>query len=93
MTPEGAPHPRLHHRQSTFLGNPASVDQLRREHGSRRPRLDPAGEAERDILLGMDGGGTIAELSQRASAEHPETFRSQVQALAAVRRLARRYAR
>ncbi|HRG95901.1 MAG TPA: 50S ribosomal protein L11 methyltransferase, partial [Polyangiaceae bacterium] len=74
VTAPSASAPRVRHRQSTFLGRPTSLEQLRRGHPDHVPGLSAAGAAERAIVGWLDGARTLRELAERARAEHPRAF-------------------
>jgi protein arginine N-methyltransferase 1 len=87
---ETARHPPVRFRQSTFLGELFSLEQLRRRDAAHRPRLNADGRAEQAVLAGMTGGATLAELAASLAAQQPERFPDAAQALEFVRATAAR---
>lgn len=79
--------------QSTFFGTPVSVDTFRKKQTGFRPLLDKAGQADRFILVLMDGSLSLDEIADRAWREYPAVFIDRKQALTRVGELSVKYAR
>jgi protein arginine N-methyltransferase 1 len=85
--------PRASFRQSTFLGTPFSLEQLRRDLPTHRPVLSARGECDRAVLGWMDGSRTLGDLATRLHHTHPTIAASDADAMAHVRRLVRQCAK
>lgn len=72
-------------RQSTFLGEPTSMEAILRGSDAFRPRLSPKGDRLRRILAAMDGTKTNVEIAETLRGDGREDV------LATVRALAMRY--
>jgi protein arginine N-methyltransferase 1 len=75
--------------QTTFLGFPLSLDRMRGQPASTKPRLSPKGEAELLLLSLVDGARTIADLEQAMYRRCPHLFKTTDQAAQFVRTVAR----
>lgn len=80
-------------RQSTFLGKPLSVDELRRVADAYRPDLGEEGEIDRFILEQMDGRRSLGEIAKELAGRFPMRFRSEEVALTRAGELSEKYSR
>jgi type I protein arginine methyltransferase len=79
--------------QSTFRGQPLSLERLRRGASSYKPALGPAGEVDRFVLDAMDGSSTVEEIAERAQLRFPDELRDAAAALARVAKLSQKLGR
>lgn len=82
---------RARFQQSSFLGQPHSVGQLTKRAESHRPRLNPDGQIDAQILGCMQGQQTLLEIAQAIATEFPARFPTPQEALARVRTLSETY--
>lgn len=84
---------KANYSQSTFFGQPVSLDKLRKKEANFRPTLDKAGQADQFMLSLMDGSSTLNEIAERAWREYPAVFAGRKEAFSRVSELSTKYAR
>src|SRR5262249_39033489 len=67
-------HPKVHFKQSTFLGAPISPNTLSRRAAHYLPALNHAGKIANFVLTRMDGQTPLGEIAGRLAAEFPDRF-------------------
>jgi protein arginine N-methyltransferase 1 len=76
--------PKACFRQSTFLGEPMSLQAVRRRAASHRPTIDEAGRMDLLILGMMDGAHALEDIAARLIEQFPGKFASSKDALTRV---------
>jgi protein arginine N-methyltransferase 1 len=84
---------KVHFRQSTFEGSLASSRTLRRYAMGHVPVLTADGEAERFLLVAMDGRTELEEIAKRATERFPQVYSSREDAFQRLTELARTFSR
>ncbi|HEX2210784.1 MAG TPA: class I SAM-dependent methyltransferase [Longimicrobium sp.] len=84
---------RVAFRQSTFLSQISTPEDLRRRAHDYRPALGEDGEIDRWVLQRMDGAATLEEIARDVQRRFPERFRTWEDAMWRVGGLSQRYAR
>ena len=72
--PPNGLRPEVHFQQSTFYGGQLSPASLHRRASDFVPTLSPEGQADRWLLLAMDGKVSLQEIAQRAAQQFPKIF-------------------
>ena len=90
---DSAPIPtrRVRFQQSTFLGRLISLETLRRREASYVPELPSRGQAERFMLLLMDGDTSLSDIARQTAAKFPDLFPRWQDALARAGELAEKF--
>ena len=87
----GEAAPACDFQQSTFFAGPANAAALARREAGYVPRLAPAGEIDRAILVLADGTRTQGEIAQALAAQFPALFGDAHAALSRVSGTLKRY--
>ena len=82
---------KAHFRQSTYLGSPLSLVQLRKRSDRYQPRLRQDGEIDLQILQLMDGTRSNQEIAQLIISRFHSQFRSPREVLTRIADLAEKY--
>ncbi len=78
-------------RQSTFLGSPMSVDQLKKRSASYTPSLNEMGQIQSFVLANMDGSKSQETIARQLMENFPKWFHDYQFALAHVVQLSTEY--
>jgi protein arginine N-methyltransferase 1 len=78
-------------KQSTFLGAPRSLSQLRKRAGTYLPRLNDDGEIDSFVLANMNGSTSSEEIARQVATRYPNRFVTINEALNRVGELAQEY--
>jgi len=85
--------PKIHFKQSNFLGVPISPHYLRKRSSGFTPVLTDKGEITSFILLRTDGKTTNQQLAEILKKEFPERFANDADALDAVAEVSAEYSK
>ncbi len=83
--------PKADFRQSTFHGNPVTLESLRRESAAYIPVIDDDVRIDRLVLSLIDGMNSLAEIAERVQEAFPARFPGRREALARVSRISGRW--
>lgn len=88
---QDAQHDKADFKQSTFLGSPFSLDQLKKRSANHVPQLNQAGQIQEFVLSQMNGKASLQVISQELVSRFPNWFDSYEAALAQVAELSTDY--
>jgi len=86
-----APGIKADFKQSTFLGAPLAIDELRRTAADYVPQLNENGRIDLYILSNLSNGLSLGEIARRTCAAFPQQFEAWHSALKRVAQVASRY--
>jgi PRMT5 arginine-N-methyltransferase/ribosomal protein L11 methyltransferase PrmA len=78
-------------KQSTFLGSPFSLDQLKKRAASHMPNLNQSGQIQEFVLSHMNGSTSLEEIARELVSRFPNWFHDSNVALAQVAQLSTEY--
>jgi protein arginine N-methyltransferase 1 len=84
---------KAHFNQSTFYGEPLSLDRLRKQSDAYIPELNPEGVLDQFILTRMNGRAPLGDIARQVAEQYPEKFPRWQDALTRVGELARKYSK